>query len=93
MTDTVKEIGPGAFEGCQNLEKIEMASGIEEIGKDTFKDCRKLKELVLPDAFFDGEVINVEKLREIGLQANITVSKRSVLRQDTKSDKGLKKSN
>ena len=93
MTDTVKEIGPGAFEGCQNLEKIEMASGIEEIGKDAFKDCRKLKELVLPDAFFDGEVINVEKLGEIGLQANITVSKRSVLRQDTKSDKGLKKLN
>ena len=93
MTDTVKEIGPGAFEGCQNLEKIEMASGIEEIGKDAFKDCRKLKELVLPDAFFDGEVINVEKLGEIGLQANITVSKISVLRQDTKSDKGLKKLN
>ena len=81
------------MKGVKIWNKLRWQVGIEEIGKDAFKDCRKLKELVLPDAFFDGEVINVEKLGEIGLQANITVSKRSVLRQDRKSDKGPKKSN
>ena len=35
------------------------------------KDSRKLKELVLPDAFFDGEVPNTEKLREIVIDTDL----------------------
>lgn len=37
-----------AFNGCKNLTKIELSSGITEIGENAFKDCINVVDLVVP---------------------------------------------
>lgn len=44
----VTSIGDGAFEGCANLEKIDLPSGITRIGARAFKDCKKLINVTIP---------------------------------------------
>jgi hypothetical protein len=43
IPDSVKKIGPYAFFGCENLEKITIGSGVTEISEYAFVDCKGLK--------------------------------------------------
>ena len=42
--ESLKEIGPGAFENCENLKSVDMPY-IEKIGNDAFYECSKLEEI------------------------------------------------
>ena len=45
----VYEIGDEAFDGCAELESIEIPNGVSEIGNSAFRDCVKLKNVNLPE--------------------------------------------
>ena len=49
--ESLKDIGSGAFSGCNNLETVNFGqdSNLESIGADAFKDCTTLKNIVLPE--------------------------------------------
>ncbi len=46
---SVKEIGYGAFSGCDELENITIPDGVVKIEKYAFHYCRNLQEMRLPD--------------------------------------------
>ena len=66
IPSSVREVGPGAFHGCEGLEKITFAgatspqcrSQLKTISAEAFRDCASLKNVELPDG-----------LEEIGLCA------------------------
>lgn len=47
---TVKsgKIGAEVFEGCKNLEKVEIGDSVTEIAERAFGDCPKLKKITVP---------------------------------------------
>lgn len=49
LPDSVREIGPSAFEGCKALESIEM-KGVISIGDKAFYQCVLLADIVYSDA-------------------------------------------
>lgn len=80
LPDSLKRIGKYAFEGCNELEKINLPEGLEEIEEGTFLYCYSLKSIVLPDSlkrigksafmYDELEEINLpEGLEEIGEEA------------------------
>ena len=54
----VTRINSGAFNGCENLEKVKSAETITSIGDYAFNDCKKLTDIVIP-----------KNVTEIGYQA------------------------
>ena len=46
---TVKEIGAGAFQNCNNLDTLVISSGVEIIGKNAFRECHYLKSVTIPE--------------------------------------------
>ena len=46
LSDTVTSLGKATFEGCDNLEKVEIG-GVTWIGNSTFMRCPKLKDIDL----------------------------------------------
>lgn len=44
----IKNIGYFAFNGCFNLEEVQMSDGIERIGVRAFGNCEKLKSFMIP---------------------------------------------
>lgn len=54
----VTRINSGAFNGCENLEKVKSAETITSIGDYAFNDCKKLTDIVIP-----------KSVTEIGYQA------------------------
>ena len=45
---TVKKIGDGAFQGCENLREIIIEDGVKEIAPHAFDECPNLERVVLP---------------------------------------------
>lgn len=45
ISDSVIEIGSGAFENCSNLNSIMIPNNLSEIKNNTFKGCSKLEEV------------------------------------------------
>ena len=45
---TVSEIGEGAFERCENLQKVELTDGLLTINDKAFKGCKKLTAISIP---------------------------------------------
>lgn len=50
VPSTVRAVGLHAFSGCDTLESVEIAEGVEEIGGYAFADCPKLCIVKLPDS-------------------------------------------
>ncbi len=50
IPDSVKEIGDGAFENCENLLRVLIPEGVELIGNGSFSHCTYLTEIVIPDS-------------------------------------------
>lgn len=47
IPDTVKKIGPHAFDGCKQLKEIVIPASVDEIGERAFMDCKALAKIVL----------------------------------------------
>ena len=50
MSDAVREIGIGAFSGCEQLEKVALSNSIIMIPDETFADCKRLKSISIPES-------------------------------------------
>ena len=48
ITDTVQEIGDGAFNGCTYLEDIYIPDNVKSIGAYAFNGCTRLNKISLP---------------------------------------------
>lgn len=48
LPQSVKTIGIGAFEGCENLQKIDIPEEVKNIKELTFVGCSDLKEISIP---------------------------------------------
>lgn len=48
VPESVKKIGPNAFDGCRALTSITLPANLESIGKNAFNGCRALTSLTLP---------------------------------------------
>ena len=47
IPDTVKEIGPRAFDSCKKLKEIIIPASVERIGERAFVDCSALKKVTI----------------------------------------------
>lgn len=43
-----REIGKGVFEGCKELEKVEIPGSVKSIGSWAFDGCESLKKIIIP---------------------------------------------
>ena len=74
IPDTVKKIGPHAFDGCKLLKEITIPASVSEIGERAFMDCKALAKVVLqgekteigPEAF-----LRCAKLATAGLKGTL----------------------
>ncbi len=46
----VTEIGKGAFEGCEQITRVEIPEGVTRIGEEAFRGCRNLEFCSIPDS-------------------------------------------
>lgn len=49
IPDTVKNLGVGAFSGCEKLKKIKLSSVTTVIPNSAFNNCRSLESITLPN--------------------------------------------
>lgn len=45
----IKEIGPGAFMGCKDIEQICLPDGLRKIAENAFTYCRNLTSITVPE--------------------------------------------
>ena len=50
IPNSVKRIGPHAFEGCSALENITIPNSVKRIGKYAFSGCKALKSITIPNS-------------------------------------------
>ena len=75
IPDGVVNIGGTSFEGCSNMENIDLPEGLESIGKDAFRECAKLSAITIPDSVtYLGSFafLNCSALADVKLSANLT---------------------
>ena len=48
IADTVKEIGKGAFKGCNGLTQVVFPTSVESIGLSAFEQCDSLRAVTIP---------------------------------------------
>ena len=53
ISNTITEIGEGAFQGCENIETITLP-GVTTIGEGAFEGCTNLTSLIIPSADNNG---------------------------------------
>ncbi|MBR3894325.1 MAG: leucine-rich repeat domain-containing protein [Clostridia bacterium] len=74
IPQSVTEIGECAFQGCQQLEKIEFLGADVRIGSHAFAVCNRLSHVNLPEgltAIRDGLFANCKNLTSVKLPANV----------------------
>lgn len=49
LPKTLKNIGNGAFYGCEYLQEIEIPENVKHIPSEAFRDCSMLEKVVLPE--------------------------------------------
>ena len=49
LSNTIKKIGTGAFESCEQLTDIVIPEGVETIDDKTFRSCENLESVTLPN--------------------------------------------
>ena len=47
IPNSIKEIGDGAFAGCENITEILIPKSVIEIEEYAFAECKKLKEIAI----------------------------------------------
>lgn len=50
LPETITELIPRSFEGCENLERVFLPSKLVKIGYFSFKGCKNLEEIIIPDS-------------------------------------------
>ena len=55
LPESVTLIGALAFQGCENLEHLHLAEGLECVGRGAFYRCEALKDVYLPDTLTEIE--------------------------------------
>ena len=81
LPHTLKEIEEYAFAYCENLQKVNMAEGVEIIGESAFDGCVSLSEIRLPSTvteIYGSAFLNCESLTEIEIPKKV-----KVIREDT----------
>ena len=74
IPEGVKEILPGAFEGCEKIKKVVFAKTVDKIGARAFASMTALEEIVLPPDFpvlGDGLFSGCAKLKYITWPNNV----------------------
>lgn len=77
-TNGVSTIRDHAFDGCTNLEHLELAPTVTTIGKYAFANCVALQEMEIPNAnatIDSFAFYNCASMRSVVLPANITTLK------------------
>ncbi|MBP5331262.1 MAG: leucine-rich repeat domain-containing protein [Lachnospiraceae bacterium] len=75
IPSSVKKIGIDAFDGCEGLEEIIIAEGVESIASGAFSNCTALKSITLPSTIKelgDGLFFGCEALETVVLSEGIT---------------------
>ena len=70
IPDSVKTIGPSAFEYFSNLRNINIPNSVTSIGKRAFCGCLQLEDLLIPDSVTS---IGREAFRDCKSLKNITI--------------------
>ncbi|MCL2062030.1 MAG: leucine-rich repeat domain-containing protein [Firmicutes bacterium] len=69
VPECIREIGPGAFDGCTKIKEITFeGENLEKIWHCAFSDCKNLRKIVLPNSVKEIEnmaFINCPCLKEI----------------------------
>lgn len=76
LPEGVKEIGDGAFSGCQNLISVQLPADLREIGAWAFAGCRRLTRLRVPEG---TEEIGDRAFEDCSGLRELTLPKRIVL--------------
>ena len=74
VPDGVREILPGAFEGCETIKRVVFAQTVEIIGEKAFASMTALEEIVLPADFLvleDGLFMECKNLKYITWPKNL----------------------
>ena len=74
VPDGVKEILPGAFEGCEKIKKVVFSQTVEKIGKKAFASMTALEEIILPPnclVLEDGLFMECTSLKSITWPNNV----------------------
>ncbi|MBR3972168.1 MAG: leucine-rich repeat protein [Ruminococcus sp.] len=67
LPETIKVIEGYAFDGCSNLEKVEMNAEVERISAAAFRDCKKLTSIYLGNSLLSlgGSAFKASGIKEI----------------------------
>lgn len=49
LSDTVTELGPGAFRWCKSLRSVTLSGGLKTLPEQLFSGCCRLKEITVPE--------------------------------------------
>ena len=47
-TSKCKKVDPYAFEGCENLKRVSISSGVTVLSSGLFSKCRSLTDIIIP---------------------------------------------
>lgn len=74
-TDNLESILESAFEGCQNLESVDLKNNVMIIDNNTFSGCGSLKNIVVPDSVKNvgnGAFADCGALETVYMSANVS---------------------
>ena len=77
----ITEIPDYTFQGCKNLESIQIPDGVTRIGRAAFQNCSALRTIVMPDSVIEiGESAfqQCRHLRYVRLSASLTTVENGV---------------
>jgi len=72
----VTEVGKEAFEGCEELESVQLPNTIKKIGEKAFKNCKKLQTINWPDSLIlikRSAFSHCNSLREVELYGDCRI--------------------
>ena len=81
LTNTVEEIGPGAFTDCENMCSINLVNSLKTIGAQAFASCNALTEITIPDSVEElsyGMFSHCKKLETVVIGSGVIHLERNV---------------
>ena len=75
LAETTKEIGAGAFAGCEGVTEVVIPENVSVIGENAFKGCTSLTEMVIPnrvEALEAGAFEGCSSLETVKIGSSVT---------------------